>query len=227
MRIYCRSFLVVTLTEEQRQKFIHQHTVIASPTLVPEIKLHLATEVTPLWQANETLLQAKNLDPPYWAFAWPGGQAMARYILDHPETVRGKSVFDFGAGSGLGAIAAALAGAAISIGNDLDALAGTAMAMNAALNNAAILIDQQNHLNQTLDADIILVGDMCYERGSAEMILQWLRRLARDHYVLLADPGRKYVPTDGLMELIRYDVPTSLELEDRSMRSTTVWQLLA
>lgn len=218
---------MVTLDEDQRKKFIHQHTAIASPTLVPEIKLHLATEVTPLWQANATLLQVDNIDPPYWAFAWPGGQAMARYVLDHPETVRRKSVFDFGAGSGLGAIAAALAGAAIITANDLDPLAATAMAMNAALNNAAILIDQQNRLNQILDADIILVGDMCYERGPAEMILQWLRRLARDHYVLLADPGRKYVPTDGLKELKRYDVPTSIELEDRSMRPTTVWQLLA
>lgn len=218
---------MVAPSQDQRQKFIHQYTAIASPSLVPEIKLHLATEVTPLWQANAALLQVDNIDPPYWAFAWPGGQAVGRYILDHPETVRGKSVFDFGSGSGLGAIAAAMAGAASSISNDLDPLAATVMAMNAALNNAAILIDQRDRLNQTLDADIILVGDMCYERGSAEMILHWLRRLARDHYVLLADPGRMYAPTDGLKELKRYDVPTSLELEDRSMRPTTVWRLLA
>jgi len=218
---------VVTLSEDQRKKFIIEHTVIASPSLVPEIKLHLATEVTPLWQAKATLLEASNIDPPYWAFAWPGGQALARYILDYPETVRKKSVFDFGAGSGLSAIAAALAGAAVSTGNDLDVLAGTAMAMNAVLNNAAIIIDQQNHLNQTPEADIIVAGDMCYERGIAEMILHWLRRLARTHDVLLADPGRKYAPIDGLKELSQYDVPTSLDLEDRLLRPTTVWQLLA
>lgn len=225
--IYGRSFSVVTLSSDQRQDFIRQHTVIAAPSLVPEIKLHLATEITPLWQATERLLQVNNIDPPYWAFAWPGGQALARYLLDHPETVRGKSVFDFGAGSGLVAIAAAKVGASTSIGNDRDPFAGTAMTMNGALNDAKITADTSNHLDQPLTAEVIVVGDMCYEREASSKMLPWLRRLAQDHYVLLADPGRYYAPRDGLNEVATYDVATSLDVEEHAVRTTTVWQLLA
>lgn len=221
-----RSFPVVTLSCDQRQEFIRQHTVIASPSVVPEIRLHLATEITPLWQANESLLQVKNIDPPYWAFAWPGGQALARYLLDHPETVRGKSVFDFGSGSGLVAIAAAKAGALISIGNDRDLFAGTAMTLNGTLNNATITVDTANHLDQSLTAEIIVAGDMCYEREPSRKILAWLRRLATDRPVFLADPGRYYAPKDGLNEVARYDIPTSLDIEEQAMRTTTVWRLL-
>ncbi len=225
--VHCRSFPVVTLSCDQRWEFIQQHTAIAAPSLIPEIRLHLATEFTPLWQANERLLQVNNVDPPYWAFAWPGGQALARYLLDHPETVRGKSVFDFGSGSGLVALSAAKAGASLSIGNDHDLFAGTAMAMNSALNNIKITADTSNYLDQAVPAEIIVAGDVCYEREASSKILPWLRRLARDRYVLLADPGRHYAPTNGLKELARYEVPTSLDVEQHAMRATTVWQLLA
>ncbi|MEZ5647836.1 MAG: 50S ribosomal protein L11 methyltransferase [Alphaproteobacteria bacterium] len=216
---------MVNLSEDAGRAFIQQHTVVATPSLVPEIKLHLATEITPLWEAKEVLLQKINVDPPYWAFAWPGGQALARYILDHPHKFQGKTLFDFGAGSGLGAIAALIAGAYRSIANDCDITACIAMAMNAALNNCILTIDREDWLDRDPDAEIILVGDMCYERIASTRILPWLRRLAQMKMVLLADPGRYYAPTDGLEELACYDVATSLELEDRSSRVTTVWRL--
>lgn len=189
--------------------------------------LHLATELTPLWQANERLLQINNIDPPYWAFAWPGGQALARYLLDHPHIVRGKSVFDFGSGSGLVALAAAKAGASVSIGNDHNLFAATAITMNSELNDLKITVETANLLDQLITAEIITAGDVCYERKPSSRILPWLRRLAQDYHVILADPGRYYAPTAGLKELTTYDIPTSLDVEEHAVRTTSVWQLLA
>jgi predicted nicotinamide N-methyase len=208
--------------------FVRAQTAIAAPPLVPEIRLHLATQITPLWEATEATLAAVNVPPPYWAFAWPGGQALSRYVLDHPATVRGLRVLDFAAGCGLGAIAAAKAGAAHVVASDIDTIAIQVMALNAALNDVTFETTAAD-LSSDIDApwDVIIAGDVCYERPMAEAILPWLRGLANKGVeVLMADPGRAYLPASGLEEIARYDVPTSLELEDRTLRTTRVLRLL-
>jgi predicted nicotinamide N-methyase len=209
--------------------FVRAQTAIATPPLVPEIRLHLATQITPLWEATEATLAAANVPPPYWAFAWPGGQALARYVLDHPETVRDRRVLDFAAGCGLGAIAAARAGAAHVVASDIDSIAIQVMALNAELNEVAFATTSAD-LSCESDSpwDVIIAGDVCYERPMAEAILPWLRGLAHKGItVLMADPGRAYLPATGLEEIARYDVPTSLELEDRTLRTTRVLRLAA
>jgi predicted nicotinamide N-methyase len=206
--------------------FIAAHTGILSPPLVPELRLHLAGEVTPLWHATEEFLDRTGLSPPFWAFAWPGGQALARYILDHPEYASGRTVLDFAAGSGLVAIAAARAGAARAVASDIDPAACTAMRLNAALNTVEIGI-RSDDVTEGADkaADLILAGDVCYERVMAERALAWLRGQALlGATVLLADPGRAYRPQEGLEELARYRVPTSRDLEDSEVRETVVWR---
>ena len=207
--------------------FIPSHTEIGSPPLVPELRLHLASEVTPLWHATEAFLDRTGLPPPFWAFAWPGGQALARHLLDRPELARGRTVLDFAAGSGIAALAAARAGAARTLASDIDPAACTAMRLNAALNGVDVEIVAEDVTNSVeLAADLILAGDVCYERGMAERALDWLRRQAAlGATVLLADPGRAYRPHDGLEELARYRVPTSRDLEDREMRETRVWRI--
>jgi predicted nicotinamide N-methyase len=209
--------------------FIREQTTIIAPPLVPEIRLHLATEITPIWQATEATLAASNLPPPYWAFAWPGGQAIARHLLDNPALVRGKAVLDFAAGSGLVAIAAAKAGAARAVANDIDAVAAEAVRLNAALNGVAVETDSGDLLDgDAAGFDLVLAGDVCYERPMAERVTRWVKRLAAQGVdVLLADPGRAYLPRQGLLELARYAVPTSLELEDRELRETVVYRLEA
>jgi predicted nicotinamide N-methyase len=206
---------------------IEANTVIATPLLVPEIRLHLATEVTPLWEATEKILQEAHLPPPFWAFAWPGGQALARFVLDNPAWVRGRRVLDVGAGSGLVAIAAALAGASSVIAADMDDVARRAIGLNAALNGVAVeILGGDVTARPAPPVDTVLAGDMCYERGAAERLADWLGGLARDRVtVLLGDPGRSYLPKDRLEPLATYDVVTSLELEDRVMKTTTIWRM--
>jgi len=193
---------------------------------VPEIRLHLTSEITPLWHATEESLKRDQLPPPYWAFAWAGGQALARHILDHPDLVRGRTVLDFGAGSGVVAIAAAMAGAQVTAA-EIDPFALAAIALNAALNEVAIAIERSDVIGrEPAPWQTVLAGDMCYERPLAERLTEWLRSLAtRGVAVLLGDPGRAYLPSDGLEALARYDVPTPLELEDRTIREGIVWQL--
>jgi predicted nicotinamide N-methyase len=217
-----------------RVAFIRARTLVATAPLVPEINLHLATEVTPLWQATEAELDANGLPPPYWAFAWPGGQALARYILDRPHIVRGKRVLDFAAGSGIAALAARRAGAAQVSASDLDAFALAAMRLNAALNDISDddlnfrLTDEDVSARAGSAWDVILAGDVCYERPMADKVLPWLDRMAAaGTIVLMADPGRAYLPKDGLTELARYTVPTSRDLEDRDTRETRVLQYRA
>jgi predicted nicotinamide N-methyase len=208
------------------EAFIRANTAIGTPALAPEIKLHLASEVTPLWHATEATLATSQLPPPYWAFAWPGGQALARHLLDHPALVAGKSVLDIGAGSGLVAIAAKQAGAAHVVAAEIDAFAIAAIRLNAALNAIAIETESRDLVGGESQWDTILVGDMCYERPLADRLTAWLRQLAaRGTTVFLGDPGRAYLPKDGLSEIARYSVPTSLDLEDRTMRETVIWQL--
>jgi predicted nicotinamide N-methyase len=209
--------------------FIEANTVIATPPLVPEIKLRLATEITPIWQATETEMQEANLPPPFWAFCWPGGQALARHILDNPEIVRGKRVLEFAAGGAVSGIAAAMAGAAEVIANDIDSVAITAAKTNAALNDITLIPSTENLLNSNAPSEcgVILAGDIFYEQSPAVEIEAFLRREAKNGaLVLIGDPGRKYLPLKGLREVARYDVPTSLELEDRDHRDGIVWQVV-
>jgi len=213
------------------EDFIRRETAIAAPSLVPEIRLHLATEITPIWQATEESLARRGMAPPYWAFAWPGGQALARHLLDHPELARGRRVLDFAAGSGLVAIAAAMAGAARSEAAEIDALALAAIALNAGLNGVSVSCRAEDLLAgdpaaQARAWDLVLAGDVCYEKPMAGAVERWLAALAEDGVeILLADPGRAYLPQAGLIEAARYRVPTSLELEDRTERETIVWRL--
>jgi predicted nicotinamide N-methyase len=207
--------------------FILAQTAIAAPPLVPEIKLHLATEITPIWEATEGMLAAMNLPPPYWAFAWAGGQALTRFLIDHPDWVKGKRVLDFAAGSGLSAIGAAKAGAAQTQAAEIDDFALAAIALNARVNNVAIELVREDLIGVEPRWDVVLAGDVCYERPMAEKVIAWFRALAsRGVAILMGDPGRAYLPQSGLLEVARYQVPTSLELEDRTQRETIVWRLM-
>ena len=206
--------------------FIRQNTGLLPPPLVPEVRLHLATEVVPLWRKTEEELEKEGVPPPYWAFAWAGGQALARYVLDHPEAVRGKKALDFGSGSGLVAIAAAKAGAMRVLAADIDKFAAAAIALNAEANDARIDITQEDVIGREGDWETILLGDMCYERPLAERLLVWLSERARaGALVLLGDPGRTYFPKSGVEKLATYRVQTTRELEDREIRETSVYRL--
>lgn len=218
------------MNEAEIRQFIAAQTRPTPASLVPELRLHLATEVTPLWQATEATLAQHNLPPPYWAFAWPGGQALTRHILDHPELVRGRRVLDFAAGCGIAAIAAARCGAAATAA-EIDAVAAAAMAMNAALNHVTVRVvaadvTARDVAEAAQDWDLVLAGDVFYERPMAERVWPWLRGLARHGVtVLVADPGRNYLPASGLDELARYIVPTSRDLEDGEARETRVYRV--
>ncbi len=208
--------------------FVRRNTAIIAPPLVPEIRLHLATEITPIWQATEESLARGAVPPPFWAFAWAGGQALARYVLDHPAEVAGRFVLDFGAGSGLVAIAAAKAGAAGVLAAEIDHFAAAAIALNATLNEVAVTVTTADVID-TADPrwEVVTAGDVCYEQPMADRVAAWLPALARRGLlVLLGDPGRAYLPANGLRERARYVVPTSRDLEDRDIRDGVVWQVL-
>lgn len=209
--------------------FIRANTALAHPPLAPELLLHLASDITPLWHATEASLAQAQLPPPYWAFAWAGGQALARYILDHPDSVRGRTVLDFGAGSGLLAIAAMKAGARLASAAEIDLFATAAIALNAERNSVAVKVEQADLIGVFPPVwDVVLVGDMCYERPLAERLTLWLQRLVgAGTLVLIGDPGRAYLPRQGLKELARFIVPTPLDLEDRASRDGVVWRLTA
>jgi predicted nicotinamide N-methyase len=211
-------------------EFIRAHTAPGRAPLVPELLLYLATEITPLWQATEDWLAARDLAPPFWAFAWPGGQALARHVLDHPALVAGRRVLDFAAGGGIAAIACARAGAALVEAAEIDPLAFAAIGLNAALNGVTVHAAQGDVIDGDVIAgagrwDLILCGDVCYEAPMTARILPWLRARARTATVLLADPGRAYLPRAGLARLARYAVPTTRELEDREQREVTLYRL--
>jgi predicted nicotinamide N-methyase len=212
------------------ENFIRKNTALETPALVPEFKLWLATEYVPIWQATETWLEEQNIDPPYWAFCWPGGQAIARFLLDNPDRVRGKKVIDFAAGSGVSSMAAARAGATEVIANDIDLLSLIAARLNAEANGLCVATSADDWLAEAdamPQADVVIAGDVCYEKEMSVRALAWLRGHANaGRLVLLGDPGRNYFSAQGLEELARYEIPTSLQLENRGMRETVVWRVL-
>jgi predicted nicotinamide N-methyase len=212
-----------------RRQFILDNTRLQSPPHTPELQLHLADEITPIWRMTEEALAEIGLPPPFWAFAWAGGQALARYVLDHPETVAGKHVIDFASGSGIVAIAAAKAGAASVLAADVDAFCGAALALNAAANGVAADFTDADLLDAPPPvADVILAGDICYEKPLAERVMAWLQAArAAGTAVLIGDPGRSYFPRQGLEKLAEYQVPTTRELEDMEVKRTAVWALPA
>ncbi len=208
--------------------FVRGNTAIVSVPSVPEIRLHLATEVTPIWQASEDSLARNGVAPPFWAFAWPGGRALARYLLDHPDTIAGRAVLDFGSGSGLVAIAAAKAGARSVLAAEIDPFAAAAIATNAALNAVAVAVTTADVIEAADPCwQVVTAGDVCYEREMADRAIPWLRNLAGGgRLVLLGDPGRAYLPIGGLHRRASFLLPTSRELEDRDSRETVVWEVL-
>ena len=208
------------------EAFVAAHTAIARPPLVPEIALHLATEITPIWQATEAWLGEQGIEPPFWAFAWPGSQALARWVLDDPSRVAGRRVLDFAAGGGLAAIAAALAGAARVEAAEIDPLAHAATRLNARLNGVRVREAPGDVVGSPCRWDTVLAGDVCYEAPMTRHILPWLRALAAaGAEVVLADPGRAYVPREGLEPLARFRVPVTRELEDRETREVTLYRV--
>ena len=208
------------------EEFVASQTAISRAPLVPEIALHLASEITPIWQATEAWLAEQNIEPPFWAFAWPGGQALARAVLDDPKLVAGKRVLDFAAGCGIAAIAAAQAGAGLVEAAEIDPLALAAVRLNAALNGVAVATPTGDVVGAPCRWDVIFAGDVCYEAPMTAHILPWLRSLvAAGAEVLIADPGRAYLPKAGLDPIARYRVPTTRELEDRETREVTIHRL--
>jgi len=207
--------------------FIRANTAVATPAACPEIRMWTATEATKLWEATERELAQANLPPPYWAFCWAGGQALTRHLLDHPELVVGKRVLDFAAGCGTAAIAAALRGAERVEAAEIDAVAILAIGLNADLNGVAIEMAEGDIVGAPCRWDVVVAGDVCYEKPMTEHIWPWLRRLAADGAtVLMADPGRAYLPKMGLLEVDRMVVTTSLDLEDRAEREVVIYRIV-
>jgi predicted nicotinamide N-methyase len=208
--------------------FIVENTAVAAPGLVPEVRFHLVTELTPLWRSTTHVLEREHLPPPFWAFAWAGGQGLARYVLDHAHEVRGKRVFDFATGSGLVAIAAARAGAARVAASEVDPFSVEAARLNAALNEVTLDVVLRDVIGDALaDFDVVLAGDVFYEKPLAEEGMRWFRNLARrGASVLVGDPGRVYSQAEGLEPLATYGVPTSREIEDDDLRPSRVLRVI-
>jgi predicted nicotinamide N-methyase len=219
---------VIEATPEGREAFILANTTLERPPHTPELRLHLASEITPIWKLTEEALAGIGLPPPFWAFAWAGGQALARYVLDHPDVVAGRGVIDFAAGSGIVAIAAARAGAARVLAADIDAYCEAAVALNAQANGVTLEFTADDLLDQPPPAwaEVILAGDICYEKPLAERVMAWLQAAkAAGATVLIGDPGRSYFPRQGLTKLAEYQVPTTRELEDMEVKKTAVWEM--
>ncbi|WFU08547.1 methyltransferase [Rhizobium sp. CB3090] len=210
------------------ESFILSNTSLMTPPHVPEIRLHLASEAHDLWLKTEEELEEIGLPPPFWAFAWAGGQGLARYVLDHPGMVAGKRVLDFASGSGLVAIAAKLAGASHVLAADIDPWAETAIRLNAAENSVALDFTGDDLIDRMTDADVILAGDVFYDRNFADRLIPWFRQLAGEgRLVLVGDPGRAYLPKDRLETEASYQVPVTRALEDSEVKKTTVWRFIA
>ncbi len=211
-----------------RAAFIRDNTRLLSPPLAPAMRLHLADEAVELWRKTEEELNEIGLPPPFWAFAWAGGQALARYIGDNPQLVAGKRVLDFASGSGLVAIAAAMAGAARVEASEIDPFAQAAIALNARENDVAVRVLAEDVVGADRGWDVILAGDVFYQRDMAEAVTPWLEALARrGALVLVGDPRRSYLALDRLACLIEYGVPVTRALEDADIKRTGVFAFLA
>lgn len=209
---------------EDRAAFIRAETALMPVAFCPEISLHLAQESIPLWQRTEEELSQVGLPPPFWAFAWAGGQALSRYLLDNPGIVRGRDVLDFASGSGLVAIAALKAGARSALCADIDPFAAEVTLLNATANGVRLSVTSLDQIDSVPDADLILAGDIAYERDLSGRVFSWLLRL-RDvgKTVLIGDPGRTYLPREQLVSLASYDIPVTRELEDAELKRASVW----
>ena len=215
------------LTIPDRAAFVRANTRLRPVPLVPEISLNVADEAVPLWQKTEEELGALGLEAPFWAFAWAGGQALARYVLDHPAIVAGKRVLDFASGSGLVAIAAAKSGARAVEACEIDGFAVAAIALNAEANRASVQAIHADLVGRDDGWDVVLAADICYEREMAARALDWLASLAaRGAEIRVGDPGRTYLPKERLERIAKYDVPVTRELEDAEIKNTGVWRLL-
>jgi predicted nicotinamide N-methyase len=208
-----------------RLAFIRAHTRLLPVPHAPELLLHVAGEATELWQKTEEELGELGLPPPFWAFAWAGGQALARYLLDHAAILRERRVLDFASGSGLVAIAAARAGAALVEASDIDAFAIAATELNAAANRVAVMPRLGDLVGADEAWDAVLAGDIFYERETAERVTAWLAGLAaRGVTVLVGDPGRSYLPKHALEKVAEYEVPVTRALEDAEVKRSCVWR---
>jgi predicted nicotinamide N-methyase len=209
--------------------FVRSVTRVTRLPFVPELCVHVAPKMVPIWDATKRRVGRDDIPPPFWAFAWPGGQALARHVLDYPQLVVGQRVLDFAAGGGMAALGAARAGAASVIACDVDPLASVAQQANADLSDVQIASRTRDIVGEPLhaDFDVVLAGDVCFEWVLSTRIVPWLRRSAADGVlVLLGDPGRDYLPNAGIERLADYDVPTSRELEIADLSRTTVWRVL-
>jgi predicted nicotinamide N-methyase len=210
----------------EARDFLRRHTTLTRAAIVPEVLLHLATEITPIWQATEAWLAEQGIEPPFWAFAWPGSQALARIVLDRPALVAGRRVLDFAAGCGLAAIACAMAGAALVEAAEIDPLAIAATRLNAEENGVTVLAETRDIVGDRCRWDLILCGDICYEAPMTRHILPWLRNMSETGAeVWIADPGRAYLPREDMTVVARMMVPTTLELEDTVERPVTIYRL--
>ena len=209
-----------------RAAFIRAETRLLPVPHTPEIRLHVAEEATSLWQKTEDELGEMGLPPPFWAFAWAGGQALARYVLDHPETVRGQRVLDVASGSGLVAIAAAMAGAASVEAADIDAFAAEAIAVNSAANGVRVTPRLGDLVGTDEGWDAVLTGDIFYERDISDRMWPWLESLdSRGATVLIGDPGRSYLPKGKVEQIAQYRVEVTRDLEDADIKLSRVWQV--
>lgn len=210
--------------KKSTRDFILANTGLQAPPHVPEIKLYLADEAHDLWHKTEEELATIGLPPPFWAFAWAGGQGVARYILNHPHAVAGETVLDFASGSGLVAIAAMKAGAKSVIASDIDPFALPAIHINADANSVTITPTLTDLIGQDQGWDVVLAGDVFYEKPLADRLIPWFSKLsARGARIIVGDPGRAYLPKDRLEQLAVYTVPVTRALEDAEVKRTTVW----
>jgi predicted nicotinamide N-methyase len=210
-----------------RRTFILANTVLLAPPHVPEIELHLAHEAHDLWLRTEEELDEIGLPPPFWAFAWAGGQGLARYILDNAEIVKGRRVLDFATGSGIVAIAAGMAGAAHIQASDIDPFCAEAVTLNAAHNAISVTFTAADLVGTDDGWDVVLAGDVFYDSAFAARLIPWFAALrARGATIIVGDPGRAYLPRELLHALATYEVPVSRQLEDSEIKRTTVWTLI-
>lgn len=215
--------------ETDPQAYVAGNSVVQTAPLVPEIKLHLADERAPLWNKTQRDLWDDGIVLPYWAFAWAGGQALARLLLDEPERVRGKRVLDFASGSAISGIAAKLSGATHVLAADIDPLAAVAAQMNADANAITLDTSTDDLVGQSLAGfDVIIAGDICYEQSVAERVRDWLGEEAHaGREVLIGDPGRTFLPRKDLEPVIGYGVKSARDLDDTDVRNARVWRFAA